>query len=154
MLNFGKQGLGCPRRKADIKEADFYKYYRKNSSNPVDKAVFSQFSKKLGTGIIRLITIDGVEVILPWRLGSIYLKRKESKVYFDENGDVDKRKMRTDWNRTLKHWEKLYPDKTMDEIKAIPNKKYFFHLNEHSNGYKYRWYWDRITSNVKKSILL
>jgi hypothetical protein len=149
MLNFGRQGLGNPRRKSDIKETDFYNFYKKNSKNPVERKVFGQFSKKLGNGIVRLVTFDGVEVIFPWRLGTLYLKRRETKVYFDDEGNIDKKKMRVDWGRTLKHWNGAYPTKSMDEIKAIKDKKYFYHLNEHSDGYKYIWYWDKVTSNVK-----
>lgn len=149
MLNFGKQGFGSPRRKTDIKEADFYKYYKENSDNPVSKQVFSQFSRKLGTGLMRLVTFEGVELIFPWRLGSLYLKRKETKLYFDDDGNVDRKKMRIDWGRTLKYWTETYEGKSMEEIKVIPDKKYFYHLNEHSDGYKYSWYWDKVISNVK-----
>jgi hypothetical protein len=148
-LNFGRQGLGNPRRKVDFKEGDFYKYYKQNAKTPVSRQVFAQFSKKLGNGIIRLVTFDGVEVIFPWRVGTLYLKRRETKVYFDDVGNVDKHFMRVDWNKTLKHWDKVYEGKSMEEVKGIKDKKYFFHLNEHSDGFKYRWYWDRVTSNVK-----
>ena len=149
MLNFGKQRKGNPGKRKDVGEMDFYKFYKQNSSKPVDKRTFTDFSKKLGAGIVRLITFDGVDVIFPWRLGSVYLKRVESKIYFNEDGTIDKRKNRIDWERTLKHWEVIYPNLSMDEIRSIPNKKCFYHLNGHSDGYKYRWYWDKVTSNVK-----
>ena len=82
----------------DIKEADFYNFYKKNSKNPVERKVFGEFSKKLGNGIVRLVTFDGVEVIFPWRLGTLYLKRRETKVYKTYFSSGQRNDFRGFWN--------------------------------------------------------
>ena len=45
-------------------------------------------------------------------------------------------------------WNELYPNKTKEELKDIPNKKLIIHTNDHSNSTLLKWYWDKRMSNV------
>lgn len=45
-------------------------------------------------------------------------------------------------------WDKGW-NVVSDELKAIPDKKLIVHVNDHSNGYFNRWYWDKRLTNIK-----
>lgn len=48
-----------------------------------------------------------------------------------------------DWKATLELWEVIHKDKTKEEIMALPyeERKYVFHRNKGSDGYKLEYYW-------------
>ena len=58
-------------------------------------------------------------------------------------------KIPVDWKRTVDEWLVIYPGKSLEELKEIKNKPLIRILNEHSDGKKLFWYWDKYTSNVK-----
>ena len=43
---------------------------------------------------------------------------------------------------------KEYPGKTMEELKKVKKKPLVRHLNRHTDGYKFFWYWDKSISNI------
>ena len=69
---------------------------------------------------------EGFKVTLPYRLGYIQIVKK--KMYFKSQLTKGKG---IDWEATNKYGKVIH------------------HLNEHSGGYKYLYYWDRRGSKVK-----
>lgn len=53
---------------------------------------------------------------------------------------VDTKGLRPDWKATKELW-------ASDPL-AKANKKLVYHLNKHTSGYYFKWYWDRRTSTV------
>ncbi len=69
---------------------------------------------------------EGFRINLPYRLGALQVVKK--KMYF--SSQITKGKG-IDWEATNKYGKVIH------------------HLNEHSRGYKYLFYWDRVGSRVK-----
>jgi hypothetical protein len=137
------------KRKVTAGLYDAFKFYKnKAGRNKVDVVLYSkvcqEFNKRISDKIIR----KSFEFKLPYRLGFLRIKAIKQKVVI-KDGKIDTARMPIDWPSTRKYWEELYPDKTWEEIKKIPNKKLIIHTNEHTDGYLLKWYWDRRQSNVK-----
>ena len=136
------------RIKADYTTKDLYKWYKEKYKNPVEYSVFVKFIKEFYSEILNLVIYNGIDYILPGRLGSLRIRKKENfQRINDKNELVHNRK--PNWGKTLKLWEEKYPNYTAEEIKAIPNKPIVYHLNEHTDNNYFRWYWDKMTCNVK-----
>ena len=132
---------------ADYKTADLYKFYKKTYKNPVDYKTFKEFYRDFFTEILNLMIYNGIDYILPGRLGSMRIKKKKNMQKIDENGEL-KTNFRADWKASKELWKKQYPDKTLQEIFGIPNKQIVYHMNEHTDNYYFKWYWDKITCNI------
>lgn len=127
---------------------DFYKFYKSNYSNPVDKKTYSNVIMSLNTEIAKAIIYDGFEFKMPGRLGFLSIIKKKHKLKLDENGKVDTRYLPVDFKKTKELWKKLYPNKTTEEILQIPDRKRVFYNNTHSSGFIYSWYYNKFTSNA------
>ena len=136
------------RVQADYTAKDMYKWYKKKYDNPVEWRVYSDFLKEFYTELFNLIIYNGIDYIMPGRLGSIRIRRRQNIQKLDENGEVI-HNLKPNWKKTLELWEKKYPNATREEVKNIPNKPIIYHLNDHTDGSYFRWYWDKMTCNVK-----
>jgi hypothetical protein len=99
---------------------DMYNFYisdkEKNSSYYVDSKLYRQILNDYISYIIESV-LDGSIFYMPSGLGSIYVfKKKVSPGYG----------MQPDWELSRK----------IDKV--------VYHLNEHSNGYKYNFKWDKL----------
>ena len=74
--------------------------------------------------LIEEILLNSEEVRLPYRLGTVRIKK--SKMKYD-----DKNKLKIDWAKSKKLGKRIY------------------HLNDHTGGYNYRFYW---TKGIVKNI--
>jgi len=145
MLNFKRNKSKV---KADYSTNDLYEYYCSRSKNPVSKKTYSSAIREYNTEILRLIVFDGLDYTMHGRVGSFRIRKFDNSLRLNKDGEVAN-KLRPDWFKTKRKWLELYPEKTAEEIKAIPNKPIIYHLNEHSDGYVFKWYWDKTTSNIK-----
>ena len=132
---------GRAKIKKDYVTGDLYKYYKTHTENPVDYATFTAFLfGKNGTdkGLIRLlvdeILYSSYILKLPWG-GNFAVLKYKPKIKFKENGDLDIRKshMRVNWAATRKLWE--------EDPEAASNKVRVFHINKHTRGYLYDFFW-------------
>lgn len=129
---------------------DAYKFYKKKYPESTRELrsyvdMCHLFNKKISNSIIK----NSTEFRLFNRLGLLRIKAFKLTLKFKEDGRLDTRKNAVDWPKTKQLWHDMYPDKTDEEIKAIPNKKVVIFLNEHSNGYTMKWYWDKRVCNFK-----
>lgn len=107
---------------------DFYKSYVDytygNEACSVSRSVFLSIIRDYFKHIASKVIEQSKEVTLPARLGSLYvIKRKPKKISWN-NMNVDF-------------------DATKEVGKAV------FHLNEHSNGYSFRFHWKKSDIIVK-----
>ena len=125
--------------KYGIREA--YKYYKLYKENPVDyqtfRAIWITFIDKVTKGIVE----EGKDFSMPYRLGSVGIRKQKIRVKMNPDGSIDKRYLRPDWNATKELWER-------DE-EAKKTKRLVFHLNKHFGGYNAKWFWDKSTCIVK-----
>ena len=90
----------------------------------VDKKLFRTICDEFNKLLIEEILINSEEIRLPFRLGTVRIKK--SKMKYD-----DKNKLKIDWAASKKLGKRIY------------------HLNDHTGGYKYRFYW---TKGIIKNI--
>ena len=124
MFENKKRGLGV--YKKDYGSDDAYKYYKENTIEElqVPKQEYRKICDEFNKLFIDEILISSEEMRLPYRLGTIRVKK--SKMKYD-----DKNKLKVDWAASKKIGKRIY------------------HLNDHTGGYKYRFYW---TKGIVKNI--
>lgn len=132
---------------ADYKTRDIYKFYKKDEGI-ADYLVFSNITSEFCGEVMKLIINEGYEFSMPARLGSLRIKKKPVKLELDEKGNIDKSKLSPDWSETRKLWNEIYKDIPAEKIKEIPNKKIIYNLNDHTDGYRFIFYWDKVVSNL------
>lgn len=124
MFENKKRGEGVYKRDFGIK--DIYKFYKQSTVKglQVDYKVFRDICDEFNKAIIDEILINSEDVKLPVRLGRLRIKK--TKMNF-----TDKNKLRIDWK------------------KSKELKKRIYHMNEHTGGYKYRFFWKKgIIKNI------
>jgi len=98
--------------------------------------------------IIKYMIFNNYEYLLPSRLGSFRIKKKKIEPTLDKDGNLNVGKLSVDYKKTKKLWEELYPDVTAKDLKQIKDKPLIRELNEHTDGYRCFWFWDKMTCNV------
>lgn len=121
-------------QKTDANTRSSYKNYLKTNPNPVDIKTFLQitnsfmkfFSEKL---------LEGDELVLPARLGTLSIRGNKRKLRFDKDG---KPMLPPDWVKT-----KQLRDRNPE---AKEQKKIVYCTNEETSGviYKIHWSKDRV----------
>jgi hypothetical protein len=140
---------GPSKVKADYKFDEIYKFYSERygeSSLPRD--VVMKIYSKLFPAIVKLIIFENLDYRMPARMGYLRVKKKLREPKIDENGNLDTRGLSIDYKKTKRMWEKLYPGKTAEEIKAISGKPVVRELNEDNGGYRLLWFWDKTVCNI------
>ena len=137
------------RVKADYTAKNMYKWYKNKYPEAVDYNTYVEFLKEFYTEVLNLIIYNGIDYIMPGRLGSLRIRKGKNFQAIYKPKDMVIHNYKPDWKKTLELWEELYPNHSAEEVKAIPNKKIIYILNDHTDGSYFRWYWDKITSNVQ-----
>jgi hypothetical protein len=146
MLNYRR---GKRKVIADYKTDDIYKFYKqKYGDEALSRKAFMKILKETLPELVKLMIFENFEFSMPARLGTMRIKKKLVEPKLDENGDLDVRSLSVNYKKTKELWEELYPDKTPEEIKEIKDKPLVRELNEHTDGYRFIWYWDRLTCNI------
>lgn len=134
----------------DYSSPDIYKYYCNKTGNPhkLSQKQFTEITKQFFSEVIDMLIFDNIEFTFPKRLGNLRIIKYKNKVKLNEDGTLDKRKLRPNWKATRELWRKMYPGMSWEQIVAISDKKMVFHENKHTDGYNLKWYWDRTTCLV------
>jgi hypothetical protein len=130
---------------ADIGTADFYKYYKENnfknkdSKYYIDRTTYVKFMKLFFDGIIEKMIYENFEFKTPCKLGRFRIHKYKVKYKFNEEGKQIAN-IPVDWNKTLELWK--------NKPEAKEKNVLIRHLNKHSNGYVYKYYYMKNTSTV------
>ena len=118
MYENSKRGDGVYKR--DYGCRDVYKFYKKNTIKELqsDYKVFRDVCDSYNKELINKVLDKSAEVKFLVRLG--FFRVKKTKMNFS-----DKNTLRIDWKRSKEF------------------KKRIYHMNEHTGGYKYRFYWKK-----------
>ena len=126
----------------------YTKYKKENSHKKIDRNTYCKICHQFNKIVSNKIITESFEFKIPFGLG--YLRVKATKPNLKiKDGKLLTYKMAIDWNSTWNLWNKLYPNKTREEIKKIPDKKLIVHTNEHTDGRVMRWYWDKRISTFR-----
>ena len=112
---------------------DGYKFYRKNKpKDPKYVLTESQYfaiTRKVNEFLAEALS-RGEDVILPFRLGRIEVRKYESRITWD--GKKVKSNLPIDWDRTLKLWyedEESYKNKTLIKVEEKEIYKVYYNRN-------------------------
>ena len=148
-----------PRRESNIKihyhNKDIFKAYCKETGNPCNltqQRFFNIFNEYIEFINDRIVT-EGSVFNMPLRTGRIGVFKTKIVYKLKDNGEVDKKGFRVDWNNTVKLWEDIYSGYTMSEIKDIKDKPLIFFMNKNTDGYNLRFLWDKSSSNTINQFL-
>ena len=138
---FKKRGEG--KNTADCLSDDIYKYYCEKYGNKFNltKAQFRLILKDLNDAKFKHIINKAWTFRIPARLGDIRIRKRKVLFKLNKDGELDTKYLNVDYNETNKLWAR--------DPKAKKEKRLIFHFNEHTDGYKFPWFWDKRTSNAE-----
>lgn len=119
-----KRGKGKYTKDFTLK--DIYKYYKEEHPNDefaVDEKTYRKIILWFNKRAMQMILEDAREFILPYRLGVIRVRKRRQ--------DIVNNKPHIDFGLSRKLNKTVY------------------HLNDHTDGYYYRFFWSKIGCNAK-----
>lgn len=117
---------------------DSYRTYRRLCDEPQALSIYLE----IVYGFMKFIlqkALEGYEVVLPVRMGKLFIMGKKIRVELDENGNI--LKAAPNWAETRKLWARCPECKERNER--------IFHLNEHTNGIRYKIKWCKTEVLIK-----
>ena len=121
---------------------DSYKLYKKSTVNPVDIKDYIIYANEYNKFLMNKV-LEGNEVTLPSRLGTLSIIGKKQKISFDENGKI--KGLAPDWVKTKQLWDS---NQTAKEKKQI-----VYHTNSHTDNTRYKFFWSKQRILIQNKIL-
>jgi hypothetical protein len=140
-------GRGGNKIQADYTFTDFYKEYKKSAKKPINKKDAREIIQKYNTEMLKKVIYDGFDFPLRPKLGSIRIRKFDNSLKLNENGEI-RNKLSPNWTKTVQLWKNKYGDLSPEELKEIEDKPIVYHLNEHTDGIIFKWFWDKVTCTV------
>jgi hypothetical protein len=143
-----KRGKG--KIKVHYGRADMYKHYiesteKKPEGIQVSYSDYCTVLNKFNKDISKAIMENAYEFILPSRVGIIRIKKYKPKIKVKDNGELITNNLAVDYKATNELW------RNNPEAKKAGKK--VFHLNNHSDGYRYIWYYSNYRNNLPNKSL-
>ena len=139
MINF-KRGLG--KNNCDYVQKDIYKAFCiANPNLQVDYATYDAITTAFNEFLMKDMIYNAVDVYFPFNLGTLGIRKYDCTPRVNSIGAVVMSQTPVDYKATKELW-------TRNE-EAREKKKLVRHLNEHTDGYRYRFFWDKTTNNLK-----
>jgi hypothetical protein len=107
-----------------------------NLNKKLAKKLLSDLNKRIMDNIIE----NNYEFTIPFRMGSLSIKKRKMKIKLDEEGNLIKSTLPVDYKATKELWEK-------DEY-SKENKIKIYILNEHFDGYRCNFHWEKKIINT------
>jgi hypothetical protein len=127
---------------ADYRVKDIYK----DLTTDVPYITFSAFIQEANDSLLKEVIYNNMQIKLPG-MGHIEIRKRRPRI-LDKAGNIKKRALKIDYKATKDLWKELYPDKSKEEIKELRDKPVVYHTNKHSDGYIYKFVWDKLTCNM------
>lgn len=118
--------------KCENKTRDIYRRYRQDiarRSEGCDYATFAKILRDFNKELSRVILEESEIINLPFRLGKLYITK--TKQWYSKP-----------------EWSKIPLNLPIDWKTSKEIGKRVYHLNEHTNGYIYRWRWYKRGAHV------
>lgn len=119
---------------------DVFKHYVKESGNPYGLSCtkYNSIVGEFNTAVLDLIVLEHYEFKMPRRLGYLRIRKSKPPLKILPDGKLDTKRLVVDWASTKKMWK--------DD--PLTHGKVVYHMNTHTDGYVFKWHWDKITSNA------
>jgi len=125
---------------------DAYKAYKRTRKKSViDYKTYIEVCHLFNKSVSDKIITESMEFRIPYGLGTIRIKSIKNSIKI-KDGVIESSKACVDWKKTKEMYMQLYGTNDWDKLREIPNKKVVLYTNEHSNGYRMKWYWSRRSS--------
>ncbi len=121
---------------------DSYRYYKEETEKPVPLNIYLNVTQEFIKFLMNKV-LEGEKIKLPEGMGTVFVKGKKVKLKVGENGEIVGAP--PDWVKTKQLWEEC------PECKE--SKKLVYHLNEHTNGIRYKIFWSRKNSLIRNKSL-
>lgn len=121
---------------------DSYKTYKETAENPTDIKTYLLVAAEYNKFLINKV-LEGKEVTLPSRMGTLSIVGRHQKIRFDGEGKIIG--AAPDWVKTKKLWE--------DNPQAKKEKKLLYHINAHTEGVRYKFLWSKKNVLVENKTL-
>lgn len=120
-----------------------YNQYKKTTNNEiVDSKTYIDYANEFNRFLAEKV-IEGYEITLPSRLGTLSIIGKKQKIRFDEDGNI--KGLAPDWVKTKKLWE--------DNPEAKAKKQLLYHTNSHTDNTIYKFLWSKNRILITNKIL-
>ena len=119
-----------------------YKLYKQSVENPIDIKTYLILAADYNKFLIDKV-LEGKEVTLPSRMGTLSILGKEQQIRFDDEGKIAG--LAPDWVETKILWE------SNPEAKAA--KKLVYHTNFHTDNVRYKFLWSKKNVLVENKTL-
>lgn len=100
--------------------------------------IASEYNKFLCNKVLK-----GFEVTLPSKMGTLCIIGRKQNVRFNEKGEIQG--LAPDWVKTKKLWE--------EDEEARLSKKRVFHMNPHTDNFRYKFLWSKVKVIVENKTL-
>lgn len=121
---------------------DSYKLYKESAINPVELKVYIAYANEYNRFLAEKV-LEGHEVTLPSRLGTLSIIGKKQKISVDDDGKI--KGLAPDWVKTKELWERS------PEAKA--KKQLIYHTNSHTDNTRYKFLWSKNRILIQNKIL-
>lgn len=133
------------RLKVDYKAVHLWKHYikcngRKFAGVDMTQALHTRVLTSFYDKLINAMIYNNVDITFPCNLGNLSIKKKKVIIRLTPEGKLDTSKLKVDMKATREL-----------QAECPGTDKKVFHLNEHSNGYYYRYLWSKVTCFVPNS---
>jgi hypothetical protein len=118
-------------QKTDVNIRSSYKTYKESVSTPVEEKQYLKIANGYMEFLIQKV-LDGEEVTMPARLGSLFIQGVKKKLKFNRDGVP---LLPPNWAKTKELWDRN------PEAKAT--KKIVYCLNEETDGVVYKLHWSK-----------
>ena len=119
-----------------------YKLYKKTAENPTDIQEYLLLAAEYNKFLIKKV-LEGKEVTLPSKMGTLCIIGRKQKIRFDKDGKVIG--LAPDWVKTKKLWD--------SNPIAKAEKKRVFHINSATEGVRYKFLWSKKNVLVQNKTL-
>jgi len=121
---------------------DSYKLYKQSINNTIELKEYIIYANEFNKFLINKV-LDGYEVTLPARLGTLSIIGKKENIKFDENGKI--KGLAPNWVKTKELWD--------SNPKAKEEKKLLYHTNSHTDNTRYKFFWSKQRILIQNKIL-
>lgn len=144
MIGVAKRNKG--KNKAKVVVRHLYAHYLENAPKGntvynVKNTIYTNILQDFNEALMALIIEKNFEYKLPYRLGSLRIRSRATKLSLKEDGSLDTKRIPVDWKATKKMWT--------DNPELHKLKKLVFITNEHTDGNAAGFYWMKKTAVVK-----
>ena len=119
-----------------------YKSYKVSVDEPVSSTDYINICNQYQEFLVEKV-LDGHEVTLPARMGTLAVLGKKQEIKLDEDGNITG--LAPDWVATKKLWE--------ENPEARAQRKRIFHTNAHTDNTRYRFFWSKSRVLVENKTL-